>query len=85
MANRFRIDDCVPTWESRYWRVSLRGGVVVAEDRRGYGRVPLDIAAETMRSIVAEIVSGPTSYDAGLIDLVLAAEQYRKQEADGHA
>ena len=78
-SNHFFIDnDGFPTWTGSYWRIKLDGVRVVAEDLRDDNPVPADVAAETMRSIVTEILAGTDQYDHELTELVLAAEQYRK-------
>lgn len=79
-SNQFLIDnDGLPTWTGSYWRITLDGDRVVAEDLRDDNPIPADVVAETLRSIVAEILAGTDQYDAELTALVLAAEQYRKE------
>ncbi|KMV15946.1 hypothetical protein ACT17_22905 [Mycolicibacterium conceptionense] len=78
-SNHFFVDtDGFPSWTGSYWRIKLDGDQVVAKEIAGDNPVPADVAAETMRSIVTEILAGTDQYDVELTTLVLAAEQYRK-------
>ncbi|MFZ2241666.1 MAG: hypothetical protein WAV90_19290 [Gordonia amarae] len=80
-AARFTISNDIPTWTGDYWRVTVRAGVVVAEDLRGYGNVPKTVAMLTMGSIVSDILAGDAQYNDELTGLVLAAGSYRAEHA----
>lgn len=78
-SNHFFIDtDGFPTWTGSYWRIKRIHDQVLAEEIADDNPIPADVAAETMNSIVDEILAGSQQYDHELTSLVLAAGQYRK-------
>ncbi|MFA5709918.1 hypothetical protein [Mycolicibacterium sp.] len=74
----FSESDGLPTWTGTYWRITLQSGQVIAEEIADDNPIEAGVAAETMRSIVADILSGSKQYAHELTTLVLAAELYRK-------
>lgn len=80
-SNHFYIDcEGRPTWRSSCWQVMLDGDEVRVLEIEADNPIEPSVVRDTVRSIVGDIIAGSQEYDAGLTALVLAADEYRRNE-----
>jgi len=77
-SNRFHINsDGNPEWNCSTWRITVEDDQIRIWELEENNPIDPEVAKETIRSIISEIVAGSEQYDASLTQLVREAQLYR--------